>query len=64
MDVADGRVKMQLSDTGPGLPEGIDWQTSPSFGLQLIRLLASHLNAELSVKNSHEGLTYHIVFNT
>ena len=44
-----GRVSLALSDDGVGLPDHLDWRTSASLGLRLVRALALQLSAELEV---------------
>jgi len=43
------RVIVEIGDDGPGLPEGIDLDSGPGFGLGLIRILAKQLDASISV---------------
>ena len=43
-----GRIELRIADQGKGLPPGLDWQNSPSLGLQLINLLALQLKGELN----------------
>lgn len=63
MQEKEGRVTLSLSDTGPGLPIGLDWTTTPSFGMSLIRLLANELSADLDIKSDHSGLSYYFRFS-
>lgn len=55
----DDVLVLNLSDNGNGLPEGIDFESSQSFGMQLIRLLAQDLRAETSLDSSESGLSYY-----
>ncbi len=42
-------LSLVLSDNGVGLPEDLDWKTSRSLGLRLVRALAEQLQAQLNV---------------
>ena len=53
----DEGIEMIFADNGLGFPESFDWKTSNSFGIQLIKLLASDLDANLKVDSS-EGVRY------
>jgi PAS domain S-box-containing protein len=39
----DGRVTLQVSDTGTGLPPGLDWRQTKSLGLRLVQMLSTQL---------------------
>lgn len=54
------QLVMNISDNGKGLPENLDWESTNSFGIQLIRLLCKDLGGKLDVSNSNEGLAYHL----
>lgn len=54
---------LHIGDNGPGLPEGVNWSTSNSFGLRLIRLLVEELDASIKLDSSNKGLNYKISFN-
>src|ERR1700733_2246812 len=45
-------VSLVLSDNGGGFPAGLDWATSRSLGLRLIRTLAQQLRASLEIRPS------------
>jgi two-component sensor histidine kinase len=47
-----GAAGLELSDDGVGLPEGLDWATSRSLGLRLIRELARQLSATLDIESA------------
>jgi two-component sensor histidine kinase len=49
--VAGGGLRLVVSDDGVGLPAGLDFETSASLGLQLVRMLARQLGAELDVSS-------------
>ena len=40
-----GKVHLMVRDNGVGLPPGLDWQTSPTLGLRLVRTLARQIDA-------------------
>jgi two-component sensor histidine kinase len=45
-------VSLVLSDNGVGFPAGLDWATSRSLGLRLVRTLAQQLHASLEIRRS------------
>ena len=56
-----GTVSLVLSDSGVGLPDDLDWTTSRSLGLRLVRALADQLRASLDVR-SQNGTEVKLVF--
>jgi two-component sensor histidine kinase len=46
-------VSVLLSDNGVGLPAGLDWTTSRSLGLRLVRALAEQLHASLNIRSAN-----------
>jgi len=54
-------VSLVLSDNGVGLPADLDWTTSRSLGLRLVRALADQLRASLDVR-SQGGTEVKLVF--
>jgi two-component sensor histidine kinase len=44
-------VSLILSDNGVGLPADLDWNTSRSLGLRLVRALAQQLRASLEIRS-------------
>jgi two-component sensor histidine kinase len=54
-------VALVLSDDGAGLPAGMDWSTTRSLGLRLVRALASQLRASLEIR-SQGGTEVKLVF--
>ncbi len=55
------RVSLAVWDNGVGLPGGIDWRTSRSLGLRLVRVLAEQLRASLEVR-SEDGTRVGLAF--
>ena len=54
-------VVLALADNGVGLPCGLDWTTSRSLGLRLVRALAQQLRANLDIR-SQGGTEVKLVF--
>jgi len=54
-------VELEISDDGVGLPPGLDWTTSRSLGLRLIRELAQQLSATLEIQSAG-GTKVRLVF--
>lgn len=57
----DGQVQLRVSDNGVGLPANFDPEKDGGFGLSLVRMLASQLNAELLIESSG-GTTVALTF--
>jgi two-component sensor histidine kinase len=47
--VDGGGLRLAVRDDGVGLPAGLDFETSPSLGMQLVRMLSRQLGAALEV---------------
>jgi two-component system, sensor histidine kinase PdtaS len=45
-----GGLRLVVGDDGVGLAPGLDVHGSPSLGLQLVRMLAKQLDADLQVE--------------
>jgi two-component sensor histidine kinase len=58
---SEAGVALTLSDNGVGLPEGLDWATSPTLGLRLVQVLAGQLHASVKIE-SHCGTQISLVF--
>jgi two-component sensor histidine kinase len=58
---SSGRIHLLIADNGIGLPQGCDWQTSPTLGLRLVRTLARQIEANLQVNSDH-GTAFSITF--
>jgi two-component sensor histidine kinase len=55
------KVSLVLSDNGVGFPAGLDWATSRSLGLRLVRTLAQQLRASLEIRSS-SGTEVRLIF--
>jgi len=51
-----------IKDNGKGLPEGFDYRTAKSLGLQLVSILTEQINGTLSVKSSPNGTEFVLLF--
>ncbi len=58
---AQGRVHLMVRDNGVGLPPGLDWKTSPTLGLRLVRTLARQIEADVKTRG-REGTLFSITF--
>ena len=58
----DNKINLIVSDTGIGFPEGIDVETTNTFGMQLIKYLSKQLKATIKLDRSN-GTTFKLVFN-
>jgi two-component sensor histidine kinase len=56
--MAAGRMELAVEDNGCGLPADLDWQTTPSLGMQVVRTLSRQLRAEVSVRSGAEGTSF------
>jgi two-component sensor histidine kinase len=56
-----GKVHLMVRDNGVGLPLGLDWNTSPTLGLRLVRTLARQIDADLKIRG-REGAFFSITF--
>lgn len=52
----DGRIVVEVSDDGVGLPDGLDPMESTHLGLRLVRSLAQQLGAEIAFDDDGLGL--------
>ncbi len=56
------KMELIVSDNGAGLPEGLDYRSTGTMGLELVRTLVEHqLEGKIELDRS-EGTRYHIVF--
>ncbi len=56
--MAAGRMELAIEDNGRGLPADLDWQTTQSLGMQVVRTLSRQLRAELSVRSGPGGTSF------
>ncbi|MBN2079507.1 MAG: PAS domain S-box protein [Spirochaetes bacterium] len=54
-------VAITYADSGPGLPNALSFENSPTFGLQLVRLLVAQLGGTISIEKK-KGTKYVISF--
>ena len=57
----DGRIAVEVSDDGVGLPDGFDPMESTHLGLRLVRSLAQQLGAEITFE--YDGLGLRVALN-
>ena len=57
----NGTVTLEVSDDDAGFPEDIDWESSPSLGLQLVRSLTEQIDGKVEMI-SDGGTTFRIIF--
>ena len=55
--LAEGIVRIQVSDDGVGLPEGADWPTKGNLGARIVTALLTGLDARHAVTTSAAGTT-------
>jgi two-component sensor histidine kinase len=56
-----GHCRLTVDDTGVGFPEGVDFRTTESLGLQLVCLLSAQLNGTITLERcggTHWTLTF------
>ncbi|MGE3274023.1 MAG: sensor histidine kinase [Vicinamibacterales bacterium] len=58
----NGRYRLEVRDTGAGLPAGLDWRHASTLGLRLVTDLASQLDGELTITSSPQGTDVRLVF--
>ena len=55
---------LSVSDNGIGISDEIDWETSNSLGLRLVRIWATHqLGGKIEMPNKSKGTTFIIIFS-
>jgi two-component sensor histidine kinase len=52
------RMELAVEDNGCGLPAELDWETTASLGMQVVRTLSRQLRAEVSVRSGPEGTSF------
>lgn len=56
--LADGRIAIEVSDDGVGLPEDFDTSKGGGVGFKVIRTLSASLGATLEIQSDSLGLTF------
>ena len=51
----DGRLRVEISDDGRGLPEGFDWRTSRSLGLSIVTTLVAEMEGSFTLGPQPDG---------
>ncbi|MBL4676831.1 MAG: sensor histidine kinase [Mucilaginibacter sp.] len=51
-DLGTGRLRLEIKDDGPGLPDGFDPAMADSLGMNLMRGLADQLDAQFEIRNA------------
>ncbi len=54
-EVADGRLRVSITDNGRGMPEGFDWRTSRSLGLSIVNTLVAELEGTFELGPNPDG---------
>jgi PAS domain S-box-containing protein len=57
----DSQLRLNVRDDGVGLPEGMDFRTTSSFGMRLVGLLAQQLRATMTLER-HPGTSVTLTF--
>src|SRR5262249_31439684 len=57
-----GRYTLRVQDSGVGIPPGLDFKTSKSLGLKLVRLLTQQIRASFELVRSDPGTVAHLNF--
>lgn len=60
-DGSDNMI-LRVSDDGVGLPENLDWESTPSLGLQIVRNLAAQIQGELYAQSAAGVTTFQLFF--
>ena len=58
----DQRICIVIGDDGSGLPQGLEWSSSDTFGLRLVRMLTEQLNGTLDLRDG-PGTVFQLTFN-
>jgi two-component system, sensor histidine kinase PdtaS len=51
----DGRLRVEISDDGRGLPPGFDWRTSRSLGLSIVNTLVAEMEGSFELGPQPDG---------
>jgi two-component sensor histidine kinase len=58
----DGRLRVEISDDGRGLPPGFDWRESRSLGLSIVNTLIEEMEGTFSIGPRPESPGTRVVF--
>jgi two-component system, sensor histidine kinase PdtaS len=53
--LADGKLRVEISDDGRGLPPGFDWRQSRSLGLSIVDTLVGEMEGSFELGPQPEG---------
>ena len=56
-----GNIQIQIQDDGIGLPEHVDFATTPTMGLRIVRILTEQLGGEMAIRRV-QGTTFSLTF--
>jgi two-component sensor histidine kinase len=57
---ASGRITLEISDDGVGLPEGFDPERDSGVGMKMVRYMIKSVDGELGTTSDQLGLTFSI----
>ncbi len=57
-----GRAKLIVSDNGVGIPKGIDFKNTETFGLRLVNMLVEQIDGTIEL-DRHDGTKFTIIFD-
>src|SRR4051812_38474269 len=57
----DGRVMLEISDDGVGLPDGFDPERDSGVGMKMVRYMIDSIEGQLTTSSDEFGLTFSIV---
>ena len=60
--VGDDRIRLAVRDNGVGFPEDVDFETSDSLGLTLVRMLADQVQGEVVLQEEEHGAEFIMTF--
>jgi hypothetical protein len=58
---AGSQLILIVADNGTGIPETLDWQTTPSLGLRIVRNLVDQIKGKITL-DRHAGSLFYISF--
>jgi two-component sensor histidine kinase len=57
-----GEFSLSCQDRGVGIPEGFDWQSSPSLGLRIVKILTKQIDGNLTLYRTGGGTRFELRF--